>query len=51
MIRWSVQEIRRIVVRLAQRRIEPHDVIAWSCWRRAHKAAAQHAHVQSRTQL
>lgn len=43
MIRWSVQEIRRIVVRLAQRRIEPRHVIAWSCWRRAHQAAAQHA--------
>lgn len=31
MIRWSVQEIRRIVVRLVQRRIEPRHVIAWSC--------------------
>ena len=28
MIRWSVQEIRRTVVRLAQRRIEPCHVIA-----------------------
>ncbi len=37
---WSVQEIRRIAVRLAQRRIQPAHVIAWSLWRRAHQAAA-----------
>ena len=41
LIRWSVQEIRRIATRLAQRRIEPAFVIAWSAWRRAHQAAAQ----------
>ena len=50
LIRWSVQEIRRIANRLARQRIEPRHVIAWSCWRRAHQAAAQHAHTQSRTQ-
>jgi hypothetical protein len=41
LIRWSVQEIRRIANRLAQRRIQPAHVIAWSLWRRAHQAAAQ----------
>jgi hypothetical protein len=41
LIRWSVQEIRRIAIRLAQRRIRPAHVIAWSTWRRAHQAAAQ----------
>jgi hypothetical protein len=28
LIRWSVQELRRIAVRLVQRRIQPADVIA-----------------------
>jgi hypothetical protein len=43
-----VQEIRRIVVRLAQRRIQPAHVIAWSLWRRAHQAAARQAHLKQR---
>jgi hypothetical protein len=51
LIRWSMQEIRRITSRLAQRRIHPAHVIAWSLWRRAHQAAAQEAHVKSKTQL
>jgi hypothetical protein len=51
LIRWSVQEIRRVAVRLAQRRIEPAAVIAWSLWRRAHQAAAQEAHIKSKLQL
>ena len=37
LIRWSVQELRRIAIRLAQRRIQPAYVIAWSAWRRAHQ--------------
>ena len=41
LIRWSIQEIRRIAIRLAQRRIKPAYVIAWSFWRRAHQAIAQ----------
>jgi hypothetical protein len=44
LIRWSVQEIRRIATRLAQRRIQPAHIIAWSLWRRAHQASAQQAH-------
>jgi len=44
LIRWSVQEIRRIATRLARRRIQPAHIIAWSLWRRAHQAAAQAAH-------
>ena len=51
LIRWSVQELRRIAVRLAQRRIQPAHVIAWSLWRRAHQAAAQRSHLKRRTQL
>jgi hypothetical protein len=46
-----VQEVRRIAVRLAQRRIEPALVITWSLWRRAHQAAAQRAHQKRRMQL
>jgi hypothetical protein len=51
LIRWSVQEIRRVVTRLAQRRIEPAAVIAWSLWRRAHQVAAQQSHLKHKTQL
>ncbi len=40
LIRWSVQEIRRIATRLAQRRIQPAQVIAWPLWRRAHQTVA-----------
>jgi hypothetical protein len=46
LIRWSVQEIRRIAVKLAQRRIQPANIIAWSLWRRAHQAAARRAHIR-----
>src|SRR5215217_3929574 len=51
LIRWSGQEIRRVVTRLARRQIEPAAVIAWSLWRRAHQAAAQEAHIKLKTQL
>ena len=51
LIRWSVQEIRRIVVKLAQRRIQPAHIIAWSLWRRAHQAEARRAHLKKRVQL
>ena len=51
MIRWSMQEIRRIVMRLALKRIEPARIIAWSCWRRAHQAQAKRAHLLRKPQL
>jgi hypothetical protein len=51
MVRWSVQEIRRLANRLAQRRIEPAFVIAWSVWRRGHQAMAQRAHLTRTLQL
>jgi hypothetical protein len=51
MVRWSVQEIRRLAGRLAQRRIEPAFVIAWSIWRRCHQAMAQQAHLKNALQL
>jgi hypothetical protein len=28
--------------------IQPAHIIAWSCWRRAHQAAAQRAHFKSK---
>src|SRR3981081_387123 len=46
LIRWSIQEVRRIAIRLARKRIRPAHIIAWSLWRRAHQAAAQPAHFQ-----
>ena len=51
LIRWSVQEIRRIALKLAQRRIQPARVIAWSLWRRAHQAEARRAHLKKKPQL
>jgi hypothetical protein len=38
-------------MRLAQRRIRPAHVIAWSLWRRAHQAAAREAHIKRTPQL
>jgi hypothetical protein len=51
LIRWSIQEVRRIAVRLAQRRIRPAYIIAWSTWPRAHQASAQPCHISRKTQL
>jgi hypothetical protein len=30
LIRWSIQEVRRIAIRLARKRIQPAHIIAWS---------------------
>jgi hypothetical protein len=38
-------------MRLAQRRLRPAQVIAWSLWRRAHQAAARQAHLKREAQL
>jgi hypothetical protein len=46
-----MQEIRRIAVKLAQRRIQPAHIIAWSLWRRAHQAEARRAHIKRKRQL
>jgi len=51
LIRWSIQEIRRITIKLAQRRIQPAHVIAGSISRRAHQAEARRAHLKRKTQL
>jgi len=51
LIRWSVQEIRRVAIRLAKRRIKPAHIIAWSLWRRAHQATARQAHINQKLQL
>jgi hypothetical protein len=51
LIRWSIQEIRRIAIRLARKRIQPAHIIAWSLWRRTPQAAAQRAHFKARRQL
>lgn len=44
LVRWSMQEIRRIASRMAQRQIQPASIVASSIWRRAHKAVAKCAH-------
>ncbi|MBB4383385.1 hypothetical protein [Bradyrhizobium sp. SBR1B] len=51
MIRWSIQEIRRIAMKLAQRRIPNANILAWSSWRRAHQANARKAHLKNKMQL
>ena len=48
LIRWSIQEIRRIATRLARPHVHPAHVIQWSLWRRAHQASAQQAHLKLR---
>jgi hypothetical protein len=50
-IRWSIQEIRRIAVKLAQRRISIDRVLAWSLWRRVHQADARRVHLKRKMQL
>src|SRR5450432_3615955 len=51
LIRWSIQEVRRIAIRLARKRFQPAHIVAWSIWRRAHQAEAQRAHFNARRQL
>jgi hypothetical protein len=50
LIRWSIQEIRRIANRMAQRQIQETQIIAWSIWRRTHQAAARLAHMRLKLQ-
>jgi len=38
-------------MRLAQRRIHPAHVIAWSIWRRTHQPVARNAHIKQKAQL
>jgi hypothetical protein len=42
-----MQEVRRIAMKLAQRRIQPAYVIAWSLWRSTHQAEARRAHLKN----
>jgi hypothetical protein len=51
LIRWSIQEIRRIAMKLAQRRIPHAHILAWSSWRMAHQANAREAHLRRKLQL
>jgi hypothetical protein len=51
LIRWSIQEVRRIAIRPARKRIQPAHIFAWSLWRRAHQAVAQRAHLKAKRQL
>jgi hypothetical protein len=51
LIRWSIQEIRRIATKLAQRRIPNAYILARSSWRRAHQANARKAHLKKKMQL
>jgi hypothetical protein len=51
LIRWSIQEIRRIANKMAQRQIAPADIIAWSLWRRAHQVVARDCHMKPKSQL
>lgn len=51
LIRWSVQEIRRVATRLARAHIEPSYIITWSLWRRAHQAEARRERLKAKEQL
>jgi hypothetical protein len=45
-INWSIQEIRRIAIKLTHRRLQPAHILAWSLWRHAHQAQARRAHLR-----
>jgi SRSO17 transposase len=51
LIRWSVQEIRRLALKLAQRRIPATHILTWSVFRRAHQATARQSHLRRKMQL
>jgi len=51
LIRWSIQEIRRIAIRLARKRIQPAHTIVWSFWRTAPQAVARRAYLRAKRQL
>jgi hypothetical protein len=51
MVRRSIQEIRHVAWRLAERQIEPAFVIAWSAWRGCQQAMARKAHLMRAEQL
>jgi hypothetical protein len=36
---------------IAEKRIKPARIIAWSLWRRAHQAVARRAHIKAKRQL
>lgn len=46
LVRWSIQEIRRPVVKLSQRRLPVAHTLKWSVFRRTHQASAIRAHSQ-----
>jgi len=46
----AIRRRANIATRLARRRIQPADVIAWSQWRRAHQADARTAHMRRNAQ-
>jgi hypothetical protein len=48
LIRWSIQEIRRVAIRLARKQIQQAHIIGRSFWRRAHQAAAQRAYFKAK---
>ncbi|AFW01738.1 transposase [Gluconobacter oxydans H24] len=50
-VRWSIQEIRRLVVKLAQRRLPVLHILRWSVFRRTHQASAIRAHSRHKMQL
>jgi hypothetical protein len=50
LIRWSIQEIPRIAIKMARRQMQPAYIIAWSAWRRAHQAAARQTHLKAKMQ-
>ncbi len=51
LVRWSMQEIRRLVVKLAQRRLPVAHILRSSVFRRTHQASAIRAPSRYKTQL
>jgi len=51
LLRWSVQEIRRLALKLAQSQLPVERILRWSIFRRSHQATARQAYLKSKTQL
>ncbi|WP_211512456.1 hypothetical protein, partial [Gluconobacter cerinus] len=49
--KWSIHEIRRLVVKIIQAQIRVPHILRWSVFRRAHQAAVYLSRIKIKTQL
>ncbi|MBV1835465.1 hypothetical protein, partial [Novacetimonas pomaceti] len=51
LIRWSIQVIRRLAMKMTRNRASIEHILRWSFFRRAHQAAAYLSHIKQKAQL